>query len=329
MTHDADKLIRQLSLVAYLMAEQRPVTARDVKNNVEGYRDMGDEAFARRYYADRAELQGLGVPITSGRDEFTGEELYTLREEQYFLPPIDLNDQELAALLNCLGMLDGQFAYAEPLRLALQNLALGRHVSADPGSDSVRVNLLGSVYTPEIAQRLAKLELAISKQRTVRFSYRSLGGGERRERQINPYGLFELNSVWYVIGDDLEVPEEEPRRKTYRVSRMGSEIKFATRRERDFRIPADFDVNAYRDRLSWQLGDETEGEAVLWIAPDSTFVARRLYGWRSEITEHDDGSATLVTESPTWNRCPSWCSNTSDRCGRSSRLSWRGSSRRI
>ena len=136
---------------------------------------MGDEAFARRYYADRAELQGLGVPITSGRDEFTGEELYTLREEQYFLPPIDLNDQELAALLNCLGMLDGQFAYAEPLRLALQNLALGRHVSADPGSDSVRVNLLGSVYTPEIAQRLAKLELAISKQRTVRFSYRSLG----------------------------------------------------------------------------------------------------------------------------------------------------------
>ena len=160
----------------------------------------------------------------------------------------------------------------------------------------MRVNLLGSVYTPEIAQRLAKLELAISKQRTVRFSYRSLGGGERRERQINPYGLFELNSVWYVIGDDLEVPEEEPRRKTYRVSRMGSEIKFATRRERDFRIPADFDVNAYRDRLSWQLGDETEGEAVLWIAPDSTFVARRLYGRRSEITEHDDGSATLVTE---------------------------------
>src|SRR5438270_775382 len=43
LTHDSDKLIRQLSLVAYLMAEQRPVTARDVKNNVEGYANMGDE----------------------------------------------------------------------------------------------------------------------------------------------------------------------------------------------------------------------------------------------------------------------------------------------
>ena len=86
MTHDADKLIRQLSLVAYLMAEQRPVTARDVKLRVEGYANMGDEAFARRFYADRSELQGLGVPIASVRDEFTSEELYSLREEQYFLP---------------------------------------------------------------------------------------------------------------------------------------------------------------------------------------------------------------------------------------------------
>ena len=90
MTHDADRLIRQLSLVAYLMAEQRPVTARDVKLRVEGYANMGDEAFARRFYADRSELQGLGVPIASVRDEFTSEELYSLREEQYFLPPVEL-----------------------------------------------------------------------------------------------------------------------------------------------------------------------------------------------------------------------------------------------
>ena len=132
LTHDSDKLIRQLSLVAYLMAEQRPVTARDVKNNVEGYANMGDEAFARRYYADRSELQGLGVPITSGRDEFTGEELYNLRQEHYFLPPIDLTDAELAALQTSFYLLEGQFAYAEPLRLALQNLALAAPAQSTP-----------------------------------------------------------------------------------------------------------------------------------------------------------------------------------------------------
>ncbi|HUZ83552.1 MAG TPA: hypothetical protein VMU66_02565, partial [Gaiellales bacterium] len=159
MSHDADKLIRQLSLVAYLMAEQRPVTARDVKGSVEGYANMGDEAFARRYYADRTELLGLGVPIAGERDEFTGEELYNLREEQYFLPPIDLSDSELASLLNSFYLLEGQFAYAEPLRLALQNLALGRALPRiDPGPKTATVDLLGAAYTAEVAQRLAKLE---------------------------------------------------------------------------------------------------------------------------------------------------------------------------
>ena len=60
MSHDTDKLIRQLSLVAFLMAERRPLTARDIKGNVEGYQEMSDEAFARRFYSDRAELVALG-----------------------------------------------------------------------------------------------------------------------------------------------------------------------------------------------------------------------------------------------------------------------------
>ena len=61
VSHDTDKLIRQLSLVAFLMAERRPLTARDVKSNVEGYSEMSDEAFARRFYSDRAELIALGL----------------------------------------------------------------------------------------------------------------------------------------------------------------------------------------------------------------------------------------------------------------------------
>src|ERR1700709_612151 len=136
MSHDTDKLIRQLSLVAFLMAERRPLTARDIKSNVEGYQEMSDEAFARRFYSDRAELVSLGVPLDSQRDEFTGEELYTLRAERYFLPALELDDEELAALQTCFFLLEGRFAYAEPLRLALQNLALGR--SAGPAAPASR-----------------------------------------------------------------------------------------------------------------------------------------------------------------------------------------------
>ena len=297
LTHDADKLIRQLSLVAYLMVEQRPITARDVKSNVEGYSAMGDEAFARRFFADRTELKGLGVPIGSNRDEFTGEELYNLNEEQYFLPPVDLSDDELAALQTSLHLLEGQFAYSEPLRLALQNLALGRaHPTLDPGPKTATVDLLGSLYSPEVAHRLAKLEQAISKQRTVRFTYWTIGSDVEKPRTINPYGLWELNGVWYVVGDDLDREADDPdRRRTFRVSRIRGEIKFATRRERDFRMPEDFSVNAYRDRPPWMLGRQTRGEATVVVSPDATFWVQRRYGMHGEFEELEDGSGLFTT----------------------------------
>ena len=190
MSHDTDKLIRQLSLVAFLMAERRPLTARDVKGNVEGYSEMSDEAFARRFYSDRAELTGLGVPLHSQRDEFTGEELYTLRSENYFLDRLDLKDDELAALQTALFYLDGKFAYAEPLRLALQNLALGRPGFDEARTDTAeRVRVSAPDYSPELAGRLSKLEAAISKQRTIKFNYWSPQRDKVSERTLNPYAL--------------------------------------------------------------------------------------------------------------------------------------------
>ena len=269
MSHDTDKLIRQLSLVAFLMAERRPLTARDVKGNVEGYSEMSDEAFARRFYSDRAELIGLGVPLHSQRDEFTGEELYTLRSENYFLDKLELDDDELAALQTALYMLEGTFAYAEPLRLALQNLALGRPGFDDAPTDTAsRVQVRDADYSPEMAGRLSKLESAISKQRTIKFSYWSPRRDAVRERSLNPYALRRDRGTWYVVGEDLDNSDV----RTFRVSRIRSDIRFATRRERDFRLPADFDVDAYRVGEDWQHGPvagtariEVNGDTAWWV----------------------------------------------------------------
>jgi len=282
MSHDTDKLIRQLSLVAFLMAERRPLTARDVKTNVEGYSEMSDEAFARRFYSDRAELQALGVPLRSQRDEFTGEELYTLRSDQYFLPPLQISDEELAALQTALHLLDGEFAYAEPLRLALQNLALGRPgLDPPPSATAMRVKVEDPDYSPEMAGRLGKLESAISKQRTVRLPYRSISRDEPpRERILNPYALLREEQGWYVIGQDVE----DGRVKTYRVSRIRGDIRFHTRRERDFRVPADFDVDEFRDRPPWQIGDAA-GEARIEVAPETAWWVERAYGHRGRLED--------------------------------------------
>jgi proteasome accessory factor C len=285
VSHDTDKLIRQLSLVAFLMAERRPLTARDIKSNVEGYQEMSDEAFARRFYSDRAELVSLGVPLDSQRDEFTGEELYTLRAERYFLPELELDDEELAALQTCFYLLEGRFAYAEPLRLALQNLALGRSagpLAATPTSTAGRVEVRDPDYSLELQGRLGKLEGAISKQRTVKFRYWSIYRDAEEERTLNPYALLPENGSWYVIGHDLE--REDIR--TFRVSRIRSDIRFATRRERDFRLPPEFDVENYRGRAEWQFGDIV-GDARVDVAPDTAWWVERAYGGERNRVEGD------------------------------------------
>jgi proteasome accessory factor C len=281
VSHDTDKLIRQLSLVAFLMAERRAVTARDIKGNVEGYQEMSDEAFARRFYSDRAELIALGVPLHSQRDEYTGEELYTMRSEAYFLPQLDLKDDELAALQTALYLLEGKFAYAEPLRLALQNLALGRPGFAEPPTDTaLRVEVLDPEYSAELAGRLGKLEGAISKQRTVKFNYWSISRDSEEERTLNPYALFQDNGAWYVVGQDL-VREDI---RTFRVSRIRGDIRFATRRERDFRLPEDFEIEPYRDRPPWQIGD-LAGEAKIEVADDTAWWVERTYGEHGSVED--------------------------------------------
>ncbi|HXR10765.1 MAG TPA: WYL domain-containing protein, partial [Gaiellaceae bacterium] len=297
MSHDTDKLIRQLSLVAFLMAERRPITARDVKSNVEGYSEMSDEAFARRFYSDRAELLALGVPLQSQRDEFTGEELYTLRSEQYFLPQLELENDELAALQTALYLLEGKFAYAEPLRLALQNLALGRPGFAEsPTATAGRVEVLDPDYSPEMPGRLAKIEGAISKQRTVKFDYWSISRDVESERTVNPYALLPDNGIWYVVGHDLDRDDI----RTFRVSRIRGEIKFATRRERDFRIPVDFDIDLYRRRPPWQIGDIV-GEARIEVPGDTAWWVQRVYGSTGRL---EDG--VWVTEYSSLQQLASW-----------------------
>jgi proteasome accessory factor C len=134
--------------------------------------------------------------------------------------------------------------------------------------------------------RLGKLEAAISKQRTIKFPYFSISRNRQSERTINPYGLLSDNGSWYVVGYDLDRKDI----RTFRVSRIRGDIRFATRRERDFRIPADFDIDAYRGRAPWQIGDAV-GEARIELAGDTAWWVMRSFGNAGRL---EDGA--FVTE---------------------------------
>ena len=98
MAKDTEKLIRQLSLISYLMAERRPVTAQEIRRDVEGYSAMNEDAFARRFYADRSELEALRIFLSVEKpvDGLVEQETYSLAPENFHLPPIEFTDQELA-----------------------------------------------------------------------------------------------------------------------------------------------------------------------------------------------------------------------------------------
>jgi proteasome accessory factor C len=157
--------------------------------------------------------------------------------------------------------------------LALQNLALGRSGFPEPPTETAeRVRVSAPDYSPELAGRLSKLESAISKQRTVRFGYWSPRRTRSGERTVNPYALRLDDGNWYVVGHDLDRKTE----RTFKVSRIRGDIRFATRRERDFRTPVDFDVEKHRIPRPWQIGEKI-GTARIAVSDDTAWwVARTL-----------------------------------------------------
>jgi len=291
---DDDKLVRQLSLVAFLMSQQRPVTADEIHESVEGYGGMSDQAFLRRFYADRGEIEAMGLKLAVERptdDPFQGD-LYALPPENYYLPQIDFDERELSALHTCLYLLEGQFAYAEPLRLALQHLTLGRPSPLDDhAARTVSVNLLGGDYSPEVAAHLSKIESAISRRKTIRFTYYSIGRDERSDREVDPYSLLYLGGNWYMVG----YAHEREATRIFRLSRIEGRITFKTRAEHDFAAPRDFDVSRYRDRAPWQLDDDRR-EATIVLSPIVAWWVEQMFGTYGTCELRDDGSGLFTTE---------------------------------
>jgi proteasome accessory factor C len=285
MAKDTEKLIRQLSLISYLMAERRPVTALEIRRDVEGYSGMNEDAFARRFYADRSELESLRIQLTVERpaDGAAEQENYSLRPENFHLPAIAFSDKELAALQTALSLLDGEFAYAEPLRLALQQITWGRPSPLRaPEQQAVALGITASAGGHELSARLAKVETAIFRNKTIMFDYYTIERDELGARRVDPYHLLFQGGQFYLLG----YAHERKAIRVFRLSRIRGKVSYATKAEHDFRRPADFDPRAYANRADWQLGEE-RGVAEVLISERIAWQIERHFGRYGEITEED------------------------------------------
>ena len=260
---DADKLIRRLSLVAFLLSRPgRPVTSAEIRRRVEGYALMTDDAFKRRFYEDRAELAGLGIGVEADAESEGEAEMYSLPAAAYYLPAIAFTPDELSALAACLFVLEHRFAYSEPLRLALLSLTHGRPELL-AAATTAPVSVLPAREAQRAASALPKLQQAAAAGKTVTFAYYSIGRDEELGRTVDPYGLLLVGDEWYLIA----FCHLRQAVRTFRVSRVRSRVTFATRAPHDFTPPQDFTIDNYLDRPAWQLG-EAVGSATVRVSAD-------------------------------------------------------------
>ena len=286
MAKDTEKLIRQLSLISYLMAERRPVTATEIRRDVEGYSDMTEDAFARRFYADRAELDALGIHLTVDKpaDGFSEQENYSLAPEAFHLPAIAFTDDERAALQTALTLLGGEFAYAEPLRLALQQITWGRPSPLGSGlRQTIGLGITASAGGAEHSARLAKIDTAIYRRKRIEFEYYTMQRDETGFRKVDPYHLLFEGGQFYLVGHSHDA--DPPGVRMFRLSRIRGKVAYATKAEHDFQRPADFDPREFSGRIPWQLGSPA-GTGEVWVSDDVSWYVERQFGQYGELRDN-------------------------------------------
>src|SRR5438105_9151400 len=184
---------------------------------------MNEDAFARRFYADRSELEALGIVLSIEKpaDGTVEQETYSLPPENFHLPPIEFTDEELAALQTALALLDGEFAYAEPLRLALQQISWGRPSPLrSPEQSSVALGITASAGGAELSARLAKVETAIFRHKTILFDYYTMERDQVGPRRVDPYHLLFQGGQFYLLG----YAHEREAIRVFRLSRVRGKV---------------------------------------------------------------------------------------------------------
>ncbi len=291
MSRDEDKLIRQLSLLSFLLSKTRPFTAREIQESVEGYSEMSDDTFTRRFHGDRADLAKIGIEIRalsgSEANDAAEAQLYLLTEEDFRLPQVDFTPAELTALSMALAALDGRFAYARPLRLALTAICHGRQDVLTGQFDLLPVALAPDEDARKAGRQLARLEDAVARGRSVSFSYPRVDPeAPVMTRTVDPYSLFFIQGHWYVVGRD----HVRQAVRTFRVTRIAGPVSFLTEKNRDFYVPADYDPATYRARPPWLLGP-VAGAATISVGDDLAWFVERLAPHVLPVAVEDDACA--------------------------------------
>lgn len=265
----ANRLERLLNLTAALLNASRPLTGRDLAEQVPGYPDPKDRAtFRRAFERDKESLREMGIPVqvveVPGSDP--PETGYRIRREDYALRDPGLDTDELAAihLATAAVRMEGL-----PGTEAVWKLG-GAPVAA--AGDGLTLAAL-----PAIPQ-LVPLFGAVAERAAVTFGYRSA------TRTIDPYRLSFARGRWYLDGWDHDRADD----RQFRLDRIEGDV--AVGPAGSFDRP---ESPGAGPALPWQLGVEEPVVARLRVDADQAGWALDHLGDATVVERGDDGHVVV------------------------------------
>jgi proteasome accessory factor B len=255
------KTERLLSLVVCLLSARRYLTAAQIRDAVPGYPESFD-AFKRMFERDKDELRELGIPLETGINPGSDEEPgYRISRQAYELPEIRLEPDEAAVL----GLAARVWRRAE-LAGAAEGALLKLRAAGIEAEDISQPGIEPRLQTGEAA--FGPLWEAVRDRRPVTFGYLAPGRSTQQQRRLEPWGVVNRRSRWYVVGLDLDRGEQ----RVFRLDRISGTVSFTGPAE-SVTVPAGTDVRAAV--RAWDAGSPPPRTCILRIRAGAGHGLRR------------------------------------------------------
>lgn len=211
----ARKSERLMNLTICLLVARHNIGKDRIRQAVEGYRDLSDDAFDRMFDRDKEELRVLGVPIEVGPIDkgFDDEVGYRIRRDQFELPEISLEADEAAVV----GLAARVWQHASLASATTQGLLKLR--AGGVAVDEAALDIL----EPQLATDEPAFDAvfdAVTGREPIDFDYQPPGQSAAR-RRLEPWGIVSWHGHWYVVGRDRDREAE----RMFRVSRIVGQVQ--------------------------------------------------------------------------------------------------------
>jgi len=245
------RIERLINLIAALLETSQPMTAEQIRTEIAGYDQANHDAFRRAFERDKEALRAMGIPLEtrpSSNDPFVEQaDAYIIPKELYYLPQLDLEPDELAALKLAA---DAVLGAGEEAGSGLMKISLD---AATPSWSSARVMWGANVAAQQ--PFLGPLYSALLARRPVRFTYES-AAGETSSRRVQPYGLVHRRGNWYLVGRDVDRDAV----RAFRLSRIASRVETG---DEPYDIPEGFDAAEHLAGEAYEIGSGQIENAVV------------------------------------------------------------------